>query len=114
MQYVVRSHISFGDLPLVTKVAEWPVFFASAMYVFEGIALVGGMQRTKRWGDLSCDLGAAGSTENEGTRSVRPVEWRVEHGRLSRDDLVLLRGILRLHSLRFGRTWLDQSESADR
>ncbi|CAF4883088.1 unnamed protein product [Rotaria sp. Silwood1] len=40
MQYVVRSHIPLNELPLVTKASDWPVFFASAMYVFEGIALV--------------------------------------------------------------------------
>ena len=114
MQYVVRSHIPFEQLPLVTKVTEWPVFFASAMYVFEGIALVGETDRVDWRGGLSCDLGSAGSTENERARSVRAMEWRVEHGRLSRDDSVLLRGIFRLHSLRFGRTWLDQSESAHR
>jgi len=40
MQYVVRSHLPFDQLPLITKASDWPVFFASAMYVFEGIALV--------------------------------------------------------------------------
>ncbi|CAF1101490.1 unnamed protein product [Rotaria sordida] len=40
MQYVVRSHIPLNELPLITKASDWPVFFASAMYVFEGIALV--------------------------------------------------------------------------
>jgi len=40
MQYVVRSHQPLDKLPLVTSASEWPVFFASAMYVFEGIALV--------------------------------------------------------------------------
>lgn len=40
MQYVVRDHIPFSQLPLVTPANQWPVFFASAMYVFEGIALV--------------------------------------------------------------------------
>ncbi|CAF1028316.1 unnamed protein product [Adineta steineri] len=40
MQYVVRSHLPLDQLPLITKPADWPVFFASAMYVFEGIALV--------------------------------------------------------------------------
>ena len=40
MQYVIRSHKPLKELPLITSPAEWPVFFASAMYVFEGIALV--------------------------------------------------------------------------
>lgn len=40
MQYVVRSHQPINKFPLITKAADWPVFFASAMYVFEGIALV--------------------------------------------------------------------------
>lgn len=40
MQYVVREHLPLGELPLVTAASDWPVFFASAMYVFEGIALV--------------------------------------------------------------------------
>ena len=40
MQYVIRSHKPLKDLPLITSPAQWPVFFASAMYVFEGIALV--------------------------------------------------------------------------
>lgn len=40
MQYVVRDHIPFSKLPLITPASDWPVFFASAMYVFEGIALV--------------------------------------------------------------------------
>ena len=40
MQYVIRSHQPISDFPLITKAADWPVFFASAMYVFEGIALV--------------------------------------------------------------------------
>lgn len=40
MQYVVRSHLPINEFPLITKAADWPVFFASAMYVFEGIALV--------------------------------------------------------------------------
>jgi hypothetical protein len=40
MQYVIRSHLPLKQLPLITSPAEWPVFFASAMYVFEGIALV--------------------------------------------------------------------------
>jgi hypothetical protein len=40
MQYVVRSHLPLNELPLITKASDWPVFFASAMYVFEGIALV--------------------------------------------------------------------------
>lgn len=40
MQYLVRDHIPFSKLPLITPASDWPVFFASAMYVFEGIALV--------------------------------------------------------------------------
>jgi hypothetical protein len=40
MQYVVRSHLPLNEFPLITKATDWPVFFASAMYVFEGIALV--------------------------------------------------------------------------
>jgi len=40
MQYIIRDHIPFSQLPLITPAKEWPVFFASAMYVFEGIALV--------------------------------------------------------------------------
>jgi len=40
MQYIVRDHIPFKDLPLITPHSDWPVFFASSMYVFEGIALV--------------------------------------------------------------------------
>jgi hypothetical protein len=40
MQYVIRDHIAFNKLPLITPHTDWPVFFASAMYVFEGIALV--------------------------------------------------------------------------
>lgn len=40
MQYVVQDHIPFDQLPSITPPADWPVFFASAMYVFEGIALV--------------------------------------------------------------------------
>ena len=40
IQYIVRSHQPFSKLPLITPASEWPVFFASAMYVFEGIALV--------------------------------------------------------------------------
>jgi hypothetical protein len=40
MQYVVRSHLPLNEFPLITKASDWPVFFASAMYVFEGIALV--------------------------------------------------------------------------
>lgn len=41
MQYIVRDHIPLNQLPLITPSSDWPVFFASAMYVFEGIALVG-------------------------------------------------------------------------
>ncbi len=40
MQYVVQNRLPLKDLPLITSASEWPVFFASAMYVFEGIALV--------------------------------------------------------------------------
>jgi hypothetical protein len=40
MQYVVRDHIPLNELPLITPPSNWPVFFASAMYVFEGIGLV--------------------------------------------------------------------------
>lgn len=40
MQYIVQDHIPLNQLPLITSASEWPVFFASAMYVFEGIALV--------------------------------------------------------------------------
>ncbi|CAF0880645.1 unnamed protein product [Adineta ricciae] len=40
MQYVIRSHLPLDTLPKITQPTEWPVFFASAMYVFEGIALV--------------------------------------------------------------------------
>jgi hypothetical protein len=40
MQHVIRDHIPLNQLPLMTPASEWPVFFASAMYVFEGIALV--------------------------------------------------------------------------
>jgi hypothetical protein len=40
MQYVVRSHLPLNEFPLITKASDWPIFFASAMYVFEGIALV--------------------------------------------------------------------------
>jgi proton-coupled amino acid transporter len=40
MQYIVRDHKPFKELPLITPPKDWPVFFASAMYVFEGIALV--------------------------------------------------------------------------
>jgi hypothetical protein len=40
MQHVIRDHIPLNQLPLITPASEWPVFFASAMYVFEGIALV--------------------------------------------------------------------------
>ncbi len=40
MQYIVRYHKPLNELPLITAPSEWPVFFASAMYVFEGIALV--------------------------------------------------------------------------
>ena len=40
MQYIVRDHKPLNELPLITPSSEWPVFFASAMYVFEGIALV--------------------------------------------------------------------------
>ncbi|CAF0994471.1 unnamed protein product [Rotaria sp. Silwood1] len=39
-QYIVRDHIPLNQLPLITSASDWPVFFASAMYVFEGIALV--------------------------------------------------------------------------
>ncbi|CAF2594139.1 unnamed protein product [Rotaria sp. Silwood2] len=40
MQYIVQDHIPLNKLPLITSASDWPVFFASAMYVFEGIALV--------------------------------------------------------------------------
>ncbi|CAF1146236.1 unnamed protein product [Rotaria sordida] len=40
MQYIVQDHIPLNQLPLITSASDWPVFFASAMYVFEGIALV--------------------------------------------------------------------------
>ncbi|CAM2720141.1 unnamed protein product [Rotaria socialis] len=40
IQYIVRDHKPLNTLPLITSASEWPVFFASAMYVFEGIALV--------------------------------------------------------------------------
>jgi hypothetical protein len=40
MQYIVRTHLPLNEFPLITKASDWPVFFASAMYVFEGIALV--------------------------------------------------------------------------
>lgn len=40
MQYVIRAHKPLSEFPLITKPSDWPVFFASAMYVFEGIALV--------------------------------------------------------------------------
>ncbi len=40
MQYIVRDHIPLNELPLITPPSNWPVFFASAMYVFEGIGLV--------------------------------------------------------------------------
>lgn len=40
MEYIIRSHELLNELPLITKPVEWPVFFSSAMYVFEGIALV--------------------------------------------------------------------------
>lgn len=40
MQYIIQSHLPLNEIPLITKPSEWPVFFASAMYVFEGIALV--------------------------------------------------------------------------
>ncbi|CAF0809722.1 unnamed protein product [Adineta steineri] len=40
MQYVVQDHIPLKQLPLITPPSEWPVFFAAAMYVFEGIGLV--------------------------------------------------------------------------
>ena len=40
MQYVVRTHQPLENFPLITEPSEWPVFFSSAMFVFEGIALV--------------------------------------------------------------------------
>ncbi|CAF0765356.1 unnamed protein product [Didymodactylos carnosus] len=40
MQYVVRTHIPFDQLPLITPPKSWPIYFASAMYMFEGIGLV--------------------------------------------------------------------------
>ncbi|CAF0857460.1 unnamed protein product, partial [Didymodactylos carnosus] len=40
MQYVIRSHLPLDQLPLITPAKNWPMFFASAMYTFEGIGLV--------------------------------------------------------------------------
>ena len=70
MQYVVRSHLPVGDFPLITKAADWPVFFASAMYVFEGIALVCNQMMITSFWKLKFLLGLASSTKNERTSSV--------------------------------------------
>lgn len=40
MQYIVRDLLPVKEFPLITPSTEWPVFFATAMYVFEGIGLV--------------------------------------------------------------------------
>ena len=69
MQYIVRDHIPFNELPLITPPADWPVFFASAMYVFEGIALVRiGKSLIGKY--TNEHLGFTYSTKNERSRFV--------------------------------------------
>ncbi|CAF1566791.1 unnamed protein product [Adineta ricciae] len=48
MQYIVRDLLPVKEFPLITPSAEWPVFFATAMYVFEGIGLVLPIQQKMR------------------------------------------------------------------
>lgn len=62
MQYVVRDHIPLKELPLITPAADWPVFFASAMYAFEGIGLVGVMHVDEKCKLIDAGLGPADST----------------------------------------------------
>ena len=66
MQHVIQDHIPLDQLPLITSASEWPVFFASAMYVFEGIALVS-IHYGSQSKSISILIGFTHSTKNERT-----------------------------------------------
>jgi hypothetical protein len=105
MQYVVRSHIPLDELPLITKATDWPVFFASAMYVFEGIALVCDLKKLKIQ-NFDC-LGFTSPTKNERTGSVWWLEWSIKYGDLSCNYIIFFCWIFWLHSIWFRCTWID-------
>ena len=115
MQYLVRSRLSFNEIPLITSASEWPVFFASAMYVFEGIALVSRKKQTKNTSTSNVVLrGFANSTKNERTRILWRFIRNFEHWHFHRHCSLLSRRIFWLSSIWFRCSWIDHVEFAQR
>jgi len=106
MQYVVRSHEPLDQFPLITDPSKWPVFFASAMYVFEGIALVGKSKETKNKSKI-VDLGSTSSTENERTPSIRRIKWCSKHWNVHCNNYLFFCWIFWLYSIWIRCTWIN-------